>query len=139
MFIDLNCFLSCGPWASCYPLFLLMTSPNNLTQAYFSGYDDKMSCFYCGIIIEEVDETVNLARKHKISCEYSKRVIGSIIFQTWKKRYSKFKEEKKVWLKLFLVCGDLIIIEFALIWSITSISWLNYKIFIYLEVLLEVV
>ena len=77
-------------------LFLFMTSPKNLTQEYFSGYGKTISCFYCGIIMEEVDETVNLARKHKISCEYGKRVIGSFIFQTWKKRYRKFKEKKKV-------------------------------------------
>ena len=63
-------------------LFLLMTSLKNLTQEYFSGYGKTISCFYCGIIMKEVDETVNLARKHKISCEYGKRVIGPLIFQT---------------------------------------------------------
>nr|XP_022287292.1 uncharacterized protein LOC111100019 [Crassostrea virginica]XP_022287293.1 uncharacterized protein LOC111100019 [Crassostrea virginica] len=49
---------------------------------YYRGYGKTMSCFYCGIIMEEVDETVNLARKHKISCEYGKRVIGPLISQT---------------------------------------------------------
>ena len=67
-------------------LFLLMTSSNNMAQAYFSRYGKTMCCLYCDIIIDEVDETVNLARKHKLPCEYAKLVIVPLIFSNLKEK-----------------------------------------------------
>lgn len=71
-----------GNISSYFSIDFVDDKSKNLTQEYFSGYGKTISCFYCGIIMEEMDETVNLARKHKISCEYGKCVIGPLISQT---------------------------------------------------------